>query len=97
MRLHKGGGGYPVNQGGHTSPEQPWSPSGKDQEPKMTVLSSLIMVFFSINLSINLSRKIEMQEDIKEEAALKVLDFSDDVDNAPDESGNYTWAFIPLD
>ena len=96
MRLHKGGG-YPVNQGGHTSPEQPWSPSGKDQEPKMTVLSSLIMVFFSINLSINLSRKIEMQEDIKEEAALKVLDFSDDVDNAPDESGNYTWAFIPLD
>ena len=38
-----------------------------------------------------------MQEDIKEEAALKVLDFSDDVDNAPDESGNYTWAFIPLD
>ena len=55
------------------------------------------MVFFSINLSINLSRKIEMQEDIKEEAALKVLDFSEDVDHAPDESGNYTWAFIPLD
>ena len=38
-----------------------------------------------------------MQEDIKEEAALKVLDFSDDVDHAPDQSGNFTAAFIPLD
>ena len=67
----------------------------------MTVLSSLILVLFP-NLSLlqaqnTIFRKIEMQEDIKEEAALKVLDFSDDVDNAPDESGNYTWAFIPLD
>ena len=68
----------------------------------MAVLSSLILVLFSSNLSLlqaqnPIFRKIEMQEDIKEEAALKVLDFSEDVDHAPDESGNYTWAFIPLD
>ena len=80
-------------------PEQPWSPCGKDQEPRMAVLSSLILVLLSSNLlqaQNTMFRKIEMQEDIKEEAALKVLDFSDDVDHAPDESGNYTWAFIPL-
>ena len=78
-------------------PEQPWSPCGKDQEPRMAVL---ILVLLSSNLlqaQNTMFRKIEMQEDIKEEAALKVLDFSDDVDHAPDESGNYTWAFIPLD
>ena len=77
-------------------PEQPWSPCGKDQEPRMAVL---ILVLLSSNLlqaQNTMFRKIEMQEDIKEEAALKVLDFSDDVDHAPDESGNYTWAFIPL-
>ena len=78
-------------------PEQPWSPCRKDQEPRMAVL---ILVLLSSNLlqaQNTMFRKIEMQEDIKEEAALKVLDFSDDVDHAPDESGNYTWAFIPLD
>ena len=78
-------------------PEQPWSPCGKDQEPRMAVL---ILVLLSSNLlqaQNTMFRKIEMQEDIKEEAALKVLDFSEDVDHAPDESGNYTWAFIPLD
>ena len=77
-------------------PEQPWSPCGKDQEPRMAVL---ILVLLSSNLlqaQNTMFRKIERQEDIKEEATLKVLDFSDDVDHAPDESGNYTWAFIPL-
>ena len=68
----------------------------------MAVLSSLIMVLLSSNLlqaQNTMFRKIEIerQEDIKEEATLKVLDFSDDVDHAPDESGNYTWAFTPLD
>ena len=65
-------------------------------------MSFLIMVLFSSNLSLlqaqnAIFRKIEMQEDIKEEAALKVLNFSDDADQAPDHSGNFTAPFIPLD
>ena len=38
-----------------------------------------------------------MQEAIKQEAPLKVLDFSDDADHKQDESGNFTVAFVPLD
>ena len=68
----------------------------------MAVLSSLILVLFSSNLSSlqaqnALFRKIEMHEDIKKKATLKVLDFSEDVDHTTDESGNYTAAFISLD
>ena len=68
----------------------------------MAVLSTLILLLFSSNLVFlqaqnAIFRKIEMHEDIKQEAALKVLDFSEDVDHTTDESGNYTAAFVSLD
>ena len=68
----------------------------------MVVLSALIHVLFFSKLSFvqaqnAIFRKIEMQEAIKQEAPLKVLDFSDDADHKQDESGNFTVAFVPLD